>query len=131
MPARVADASVVAAIAFGEPRAMEAARLLSDAALFAPNLLPYELASVAWKKVRERPRQRRLISLALARGLSLALRYVRTPAAGVLDLALDSDLSVYDAAYLWLARDIDCPLATFDQRLGRAAAATGVSVARA
>jgi len=68
MPARVADASVVAAIAFGEPRAMEAARLLSDAALFAPNLLPYELASVAWKKVRERPRQRRLISLALARG---------------------------------------------------------------
>jgi predicted nucleic acid-binding protein len=131
MLARVADASVVAAIVFGEPRGKEAERLLSGAALFAPSLLPYELASVAWKKVRERPRQRGQISLALARGLSLTIRYVRVPAANALDVALDSRLSVYDAAYLWLARDIDCALATFDQSLGRAAAATGVSVVRA
>jgi predicted nucleic acid-binding protein len=131
MPARVADASVVAAIAFGEPLATEAVRLLSGATVFAPSLLPYELASVACKKVRERPRQRGPILLALTQGLSLAVRYVRIPAASLVDVALASGLSVYDAAYLWLARDIGCPLVTFDQRLMRAARGVGVSVGRA
>jgi predicted nucleic acid-binding protein len=50
MPAKVADASVLAAIAFGEPRASEAIALLDDAALHEPTLLAYELTSVAHKK---------------------------------------------------------------------------------
>ena len=47
MPAKVVDASVLAAMAFGEPLADEAARLLSGADVYAPDLLPYELTSVA------------------------------------------------------------------------------------
>jgi len=30
-------------------------------------------------------------------------------------------ISAHDAAYLWLARDLRTPLATFDARLGQAA----------
>jgi hypothetical protein len=41
MPVKVVDASVLAALAFGEPRADEAASLLSGADLYAPDLLPY------------------------------------------------------------------------------------------
>jgi predicted nucleic acid-binding protein len=119
---------VVAAVVFGEPRAGEARQMLSGADLFAPSLLPYELASVAWKKARQRPRDRALIRFALARGLSLAVRYVRVPAADAFDLAVDIAPSVYDAAYVWLAREIDCPLATFDRKLMRAAVAARVSV---
>lgn len=39
----------------------------------------------------------------------------------VLALALLSDLTVYDASYLWLARAKGLPLVTLDQRLARAA----------
>ena len=37
------------------------------------------------------------------------------------DLAQRYQLSAYDAAYLWLAADLMCPLATFDERLAAAA----------
>ena len=50
MPAKVVDASVLAAVAFGEPRTDEAAALLLGADLYAPDLLPYEMASIALKK---------------------------------------------------------------------------------
>ena len=43
----VGDASVIAVIAFAEPRADEAEALLEDADLSAPTLLAYELTSVA------------------------------------------------------------------------------------
>ncbi|MDP3414253.1 MAG: type II toxin-antitoxin system VapC family toxin, partial [Polaromonas sp.] len=42
-----------------------------------------------------------------------------TPA--VADLAMRYGLSAYDAAYLWLAADLKCPLATFDDKLAAAA----------
>ena len=52
MPASVVDTSVLAAIAFHEPRAEEALALLRvfDADLYAPLLATYELTSVAYKK---------------------------------------------------------------------------------
>ena len=55
MPDRVVDASVIAAMVFEEPRADEAEDLLRDATLFASEILPYELASVALKKSRGLP----------------------------------------------------------------------------
>lgn len=36
-------------------------------------------------------------------------------------LAMQYQLSAYDAAYLWLAADLKCPLATFDDKLAVAA----------
>jgi predicted nucleic acid-binding protein len=38
-------------------------------------------------------------------------------------LAIQHDLSAYDAAHLWLAAALGAPLATFDKRLGTAARA--------
>ena len=43
----VVDASVLAAVAFGEPDAGEWARRLDGATVFAPRLLQYEMQSVA------------------------------------------------------------------------------------
>jgi predicted nucleic acid-binding protein len=39
----------------------------------------------------------------------------------VLALAIRYQLSAYDAAYLWLAAELKCPLATFDEKLASAA----------
>lgn len=44
----------------------------------------------------------------------------------VLDVALDTGLPVYDAAYLWLAQSLRLPLATFDPAQQAAARQRGV-----
>lgn len=44
----------------------------------------------------------------------------------VLDVALDTGLPTFDAAYLWLARSLRLPLATFDSAQAAAANRSGV-----
>jgi predicted nucleic acid-binding protein len=119
MPAKVVDASVLAALAFGEPRANEAGTLLSGADLYAPDLLPYELASVALKKSARDPSQARQIASALEAVLSLNISLVSVAAADLLTVAIATKLTVYDAAYFHLAQSLKCPLVTFDERLAR------------
>ena len=46
----------------------------------------------------------------------------------VLDVALDTGLPTYDAAYLWLAQSLRLPLATFDAAQMAAARRSGVTV---
>ena len=46
----------------------------------------------------------------------------------VLDVALETGLPVYDAAYLWLARSLRLPLATFDPAQIAAAKKSGVEL---
>ena len=117
MPAKVLDASVLGALIFGEPRAKEALSLLEGAELYAPPLLAYELTSVARKKVLRYPQLREKISKALEIGLSLNINWTEADHAAVLQLALDTGLTTYDASYLYLARSLGVPLLTFDERL--------------
>ncbi len=118
MPGRaVADASVLGSLLFGEPRAERAWELLKGVELFEPAILPYELASVARKKVLKYPSQRSAILQALRLGLSMDMRLVDVDQATVVELALEKRLTSYDAAYLWVSRLCDAPLLTFDERL--------------
>jgi predicted nucleic acid-binding protein len=119
MAVRVVDASVLAALAFREPRADGAANLLAHSELCAPDLLPYELASVALKKTRSYPARTRELAIALEAVFRLDITLLSVAAADTLDLALETNLTVYDAAYLYLARSLKCPLLTFDERLAR------------
>jgi len=119
MPVKVVDASVVAALVFGEPEAGDAAALLSDAELVAPALLRYELANTAWKKATRHPDKASLIAAGLRLAMDLDVRYVEVDHEAVLDLALEKDLTAYDACYLWLARTLKAPLVTFDTKLKR------------
>ncbi len=121
---KVVDASVIIAIAFGEPRAAEARELTDGAALHAPDLLPYEICSAALRKARDRPVLVAEIAASLdwALGLDVALQPI--PAFDLLALAMETKLTIYDASYLWLARRLGCELLTFDQRLARAAKVT-------
>jgi predicted nucleic acid-binding protein len=122
MPDKVVDASVLVAIAFGEPRAFEAQGMLEGTTLYAPDLLLYELCSAALTKARRHPEQ----ALGIVAGLSLALtmnvNLRPVPTAELFLLAMESGLSAYDAAYLWLKRNLSCPLVTFDEQLARIAA---------
>lgn len=116
----VADCSVVAALVFAEPSCGEAAALLSHKALHAPALLPFELANVARTKLRAGAPDGQVAS-AVRDFTEQRIELHRVPSEAMLQLALDFELSAYDAAYLWLAAELKAPLATFDRGLAKAA----------
>ena len=119
MPDRVVDASVIAAMAFEEPRAEEAEGLLRDATLFAPEIFPYELVSVALKKTKVVPSQSFDIAMRLREALSIRIKLVSMAPLELLELARETNLTIYDAAYLQAALRLRCPLVTFDAKLAR------------
>ncbi|MGE0816166.1 MAG: type II toxin-antitoxin system VapC family toxin [Vicinamibacterales bacterium] len=119
----VIDASAAAALVFGEPAADEVRRQLAGHALFAPRLLDYELANVAWKKLRHVPGAGVAILAALVEASRLKVTHSDPDMTEVLPLAVATGLTPYDASYLWLARQLRLPLITLDAALARAAAA--------
>ena len=60
--------------------------------------------------------------------LSEAAMALRDTGRSVLDVALDTGLPTYDAAYLWLAQSLRLPLATFDAAQMAAARKSGVTL---
>lgn len=122
MAIRVVDASAIAAILFDEPRADAVVAQIGDHTLVAPALLEYELGNVCWEKCRRHPH--------LADGLRTAFEKLRefdlqlhdVESAVVLNLAIRSELTFYDASYLWLARTLGAPLITLDSQLAASSA---------
>lgn len=114
----VVDCSTVAGIVFLEDWEEQARQQVSGRALHAPHLLQCEIANVAVKKER-RGEPHALMGLSEATAMGIDLHPVDPVA--VAQLALRYQLSAYDAAYLWLAADLRCPLATFDDKLAAAA----------
>ncbi len=117
----VVDCSVVAAVLFDEPNRDAAVQALTGKDLFAPELLADEFVSVAVKKSRHGLGS--VAQQALVDFTELELTRCRCDMRAQWRLAIQYDLSAYDAAYLWLAAELGAPLATFDERLGGAARA--------
>ncbi len=117
-PPLVVDCNAVAGLVFREPWFEAAQGRFDGRSLHAPHLLSSEIASVALKKHR-RGEAHALTGLALAAELDIELH--PTDPVPVVELAQRYGLSAYDAAYLWLAAELRCPLATFDEALARAA----------
>jgi predicted nucleic acid-binding protein len=118
----VVDASALAALVFGEPEADRLAARLEGAAVFAPALLPFELASAAREKAQRHPD----LAPAILRALSMALdprrgiEWMRVDHADAVMLALATGLTPYEASYLWLAGWLGAELVTLDRRLAAA-----------
>ena len=121
MPAKVVDASAVAALLFVEPEADKVALQMEGFDLTAPSLLPYEIASVAKKKMTRHPEMASRVFAALARLDGLHLTLIDVSPLDVVRIAKETDLSTYDASYLLLSRLTGSPLVTLDERLARAA----------
>lgn len=121
MAVKVVDASALAAVLFDEPDAEAVAAELADAELTAPALLTTELANVCVVKVKRAPRDRAALLQAyrMRELFAVTLRSIEHDA--VVELALRSGLTAYDACYLWLARHLGAPLVSLDKQLLRAA----------
>jgi predicted nucleic acid-binding protein len=121
MAARVVDASALAALLFGEPKAQAVARCLEGQRLFAPELLIFELANVCRRKIGAHPESVQPIRAAFDLADRLPIERVVVVHAEVLSMALDTKLSTYDASYLWMARELKAEFITLDDKLRSAA----------
>jgi predicted nucleic acid-binding protein len=127
MAVKVVDASALAAMLFGEPEADAIASRLADARLVAPALLGFELANVCLIKSRRHPEQRSALAAAFRLRTHLAVEEIAVDHEAALELAVTTGLTVYDASYLWLARQLGAELVTLDQQLARADASSSSS----
>jgi predicted nucleic acid-binding protein len=118
----VVDASALAALVFHEPGAGEVADRLEGCRLHAPHLLRFELANVAWKKIRRHPEQAAAIANSLARSLrdDAGISWMSVDVVDALLIARATNLTAYDASYLWLAGFLGAELVTLDTRLAAA-----------
>ena len=115
----VVDASAISAVIFGEPNGATIAAHLEDESLVAPALIDYELANIAWKKIRRHPAQQVQLSVAFAALQRLQITRLSVPITDVVSLAVDTGLTACDACYLWLAMAQDVELVTLDKELAR------------
>ena len=118
----VVDASALAAIVFQEDGFERVSDLLKNAALYAPELLKFELANTAWKKIArapaDAPRLLTNFSIALEGRFKIIWHDVRST--DVVLIARTTGLSTYDASYLWLAGYLGADLVTLDKKLADA-----------
>ena len=120
----VVDASALAAITFGEPSGEAVAGRLEGATVFAPALLKYELANIAWKKAKRDSSNAPgiLKALTLAIGPRCGINWRDVDATDVALIAAATGLTAYDASYLWLAGSLGADLITLDERLAQVSA---------
>ena len=121
MPDRVVDASVFAAAYFRERRRAEAERLIAGGGLVAPTLLNYEMTNIAGKKLEASPQRQEFILESLQTFLRLNVQLRDVDYRQVVELAALTGLTAYDASYLYVARELNLPLITFDMQLSRIA----------
>jgi predicted nucleic acid-binding protein len=119
MHVKVVDASIMAAWCFRESRAAEAFAILRDSELHAPPLLAYELASIARKKAITYPDKVDLLIQALRTVLVLPVHWDEVDHTIVMQLAIETGLTTYDASYLYVARTTKAELVTFDEQLAK------------
>ena len=129
------DASVALAWCFPDEQAADALRVLEELRQrkgMVPGLWPLEIANA----ILAGERRQRLVAADVLRfvellsGLSLSVDTLTTQRSigAVLPIARATGLSAYDASYLELAMREGCTLATLDDKLRKAARASGVAV---
>jgi predicted nucleic acid-binding protein len=126
----VADASAIAELLVGQPHARAVRRVLaSETEIYVPDHFHAEVLSA----LRRRSLRRELSGLQQTEALAALgdLRAVSCPVRELIVPIWDmrANLSVYDAAYLALARWLDAGLLTLDVALAEAAAREGRLVA--
>ena len=74
-------------------------------------------------KCRRHPERRQALVAGLRLRGRLGVEEIAVDHDGVVELALETGLTAYDASYLWLARQLGAELVTLDKALDRAATA--------
>jgi len=124
MSVKVADASAVVAVLFDEPAGDAIRQRLEGETIVAPQLLPFEVANTCLTKLRRQPASRASLLAAFAKLAEFGIELLEVDQQAAVSTAEESGLSLYDASYLWLARELGAELVTLDKKLQQAADAS-------
>jgi predicted nucleic acid-binding protein len=127
---KVVDASAVVALLFNELTRDAVVPRLRNAALYSPELLGFEVANACLKKIRAYPGERETLLQAFSIFFELDIELAPVSLADVIALARETNLSVYDASYLWLADTLGAELVTLDEKLAKASTKTRASTTK-
>jgi predicted nucleic acid-binding protein len=116
MADKVVDASALAAVAFDEADAERVMAEIGGHRLHAPALLAFEVMNTAWKKAQRHRARAQAFLDALDLLWHLDLKYRDVDHRAIVMLGLETNLTAYDASYVWLARSLQMPLVSLDRR---------------
>lgn len=83
----------------------------------APVLIKYEVANALKSAVKQKRLSAKLSEMLLCEFLLFSIEYQEVNFQEVLKLALEKNISVYDASYVWLASLKKLPLLSLDKKL--------------
>ena len=127
MSRTVVDASVLIKLYINEAGSRRAATAIKKAeALFAPDLLWPEAGNILWKYVRRDELEAEAAAAMLADMIQMPIQITptRDVVAQALEIATQTDRTVYDSVYLATAVQTKAVLLTADERLVNALAQT-------
>lgn len=128
----VLDASITVSWLLDEPSASDLESVLRTERIIVPSHWTVEVGHAILKALRRNTiRQEQLIGIASdLDGLSISIQPPIDVAAIVplLNFASEHGLTMYDAAYVQLARDRTAKLATLDKAMGQTAAKLGIEM---
>jgi predicted nucleic acid-binding protein len=125
--ARVVDASAIGAVLFGEQDGPWVHAMVSGPLLLVPGIFHFELGNACWTKLRRHPGEAdALLNAWLDWNAEPPVTAVPVDPMITMQLARETNLTFYDASYLWLARDRAADLISLDARLVRAARRLGL-----
>jgi len=120
MPVKVIDTSALAAIVFGEPEGQRIVTNIQEHELAAPHLMPFELTNVCLIKIRRHPTKRELLLTGLQLANRMSISFIHVDLMATLAIAEEKSLTIYDASYVWLSRELNAELLTLDKTLAKA-----------
>lgn len=116
----VVDAPALVAVLFGEPEGSSVQARLPETGLVATAMIGFEVANAAVQKLRRGSVTPEQAAAAMVLFGAMAIDLPLVPLDELVPLAQTSGLTAYDAAYLWLARELRADLVTLDKQLEEA-----------
>lgn len=117
----VVDASALGAILFDDDKAGQVVARLTGEALHAPTLFHLEMTNATLSRCRRAPALAERFVAGFTRVLEMPITVHAVDPLAVFALAVETGLTAYDAAYLWLSRELNAPLVSLDRELLAAA----------
>lgn len=117
----VVDASAMTEMLLDTPPGRRVAALVGEEPIFAPQLMLAEVGAVLQTWIRRRSLDPARAHAALADLADLKIHWHDLPSLIDDAWALQGNLSLYDALYIVLARELSCTLITCNPRLARIA----------
>ena len=96
----------------------------------APELFDYEITNIFWKLAKVRDLSISAVRNFLATVRSLGIERQKPDMMKIFMFASETGLTAYDASYLSLAKEFDCPIATFDKEIIKIANQLGIEVVK-